>query len=183
MVKLGNLLKKSRLEKKMTLEDVASSCGYSKALISRIENDNVAPSIESLTKISSVLGLSLYDIFASLPIEQQVILRRDERDKIKIPDGDFEMEYLVPDPSNVSMLPVLYSGEEGAHSTDRMALHVGQEWTFITKGRVELTVGQKKYILNEGDSVYFNSGIPHQYVCLSKGTSQGIAINIPPFRY
>ncbi len=180
MVELGEVLKKARLEKGLTLEDVATSCGYSKALISRIENNNVFPSIESLSKIASALDLPLYDIFASLPSDESVVLRKSDRGRFKVEDGDFEMEFLILEPQGNAMLPVRYSGEPGAHSTHRMGMHIGQEWAIVTKGTVEVTVGEKKYILKKDDTIYFNSGLPHKYVNVGKDRAHGICVTIPP---
>ena len=180
VIELGGVLKKARLKKALTLDDVATKCGYSKALISRIENNNVFPSIESLSKIAEVLEVPLYDIFASIPMKDHVIVRKSDRERFKVSDGEFEMEFLAPNPQGVSMLPILYSGEPKAHSTHRMGEHVGQEWSVITKGKVEVTVGDRKYLLKEGDSIYFNSGIPHKYVNVGKEHAYGVCITIPP---
>ncbi len=168
------------MDKGFTLEDVASRCGYSKALISRIENNNVSPSIESLSKIAEALDLPLYDIFASVPIDEPVVLRKNDRTRFKVKGGDFDMEFLVPNPHTVAMLAMLYTGESGAHSTHSMGTHPGQEWAIITKGRVEVTVGESRLVLKEGDSIYFNSNLPHKYVNVGRGPAEGIAITIPP---
>ncbi|GAB4337960.1 MAG: cupin domain-containing protein [Candidatus Abyssubacteria bacterium] len=177
---LGPTLKKARLDKGYTLEDVASQSGYSKALISRIENNNVSPSIESLTKIAGVLGLALHDIFASIPLEDPIILRKGDRTRFKVKGGDFDMEFLVPNPHTVSMLAMLYTGDPGAHSTHGMGAHPGQEWAIIIKGKVEVTVGQRNLLLKEGDSIYFNSNIPHKYINVGRGPAEGVAVTIPP---
>jgi quercetin dioxygenase-like cupin family protein len=39
--------------------------------------------------------------------------------------------------------------------------HFGQEFNYITEGTVRVTVGKREYILEAGDSVYFDAGIPH----------------------
>jgi transcriptional regulator with XRE-family HTH domain len=180
MIELGGVLKQARLKKGFTLDDVATRCGYSKALISRIENNNVFPSIESLSKIAEVLGIPLYEIFATVPFKDHVVLRKGNREKFRVSDGEFDMEFLVSDPRSAGMLPILYSGEPKAHSTHRMGEHAGQEWSLITKGRVEITIGDRKYLLKEGDSIYFNSGIPHKYVNVGKEQANGVCVTIPP---
>ncbi len=180
MVKLGGVIKKARMKKGLTLDEVASLCGYSKALISRIENDNVFPSIESLSKISTALDSSLYDIFASLPDEEPVVLRRSERQKYRVKEGEFDLEFLVPNPYATSMLPVLYRGEPLAHSTARMGEHIGQEWSIVLQGKVEVTVGEKKFVLKEGDSISFNAMTPHKYVNVGTNTAYGVCITVPP---
>ncbi|RJP23886.1 MAG: cupin domain-containing protein [Candidatus Abyssobacteria bacterium SURF_5] len=180
MVKLGGVIRKARMKKGFTLDDVASRCGYSKALISRIENDNVFPSIESLSKIAGVLDFPLYDIFASIPYEEPVVLRKNERQKFHVSEGEFDLEFLVPNPRNVTMLPVFYSGDPMAHSTARMGEHIGQEWAFVLSGKVEVTVGDRKYVLKEGDSLFFNSAVPHKYVNFGTEFACGVCITIPP---
>jgi transcriptional regulator with XRE-family HTH domain len=180
MVKLGGVIKKARLKKGFTLDEVASRCGYSKALISRIENDNVFPSIESLSRISDVLEFPLYDIFASIPFEEPVVLGKAERHKFRVNEGQFNLEFLVPNPNNVGMLPILYAGNPGARSTERMGQHIGQEWSIVMKGKVEVVVGEKSYLLREGDAIYFNSTIPHKYVNAGSEAAYGICITIPP---
>ena len=62
-VNIGGRLKKARHEKGFTLKVVAEKSGYSKALISRIENGNVSPSINSLLKIASALEIKPHDLF------------------------------------------------------------------------------------------------------------------------
>jgi transcriptional regulator with XRE-family HTH domain len=180
MVKLGGVIRKARLKKGFTLDEVATRCGYSKALISRIENDNVYPSIESLSKIATVLDFPLYDIFASIPLEEPVVLHKDQRQKFHVNEGEFDLEFLVPNPNIVSLLPILYSGEPQAHSTERMGKHVGHEWSIVLQGKVEVVIGEKKYILKEGDAIYFNASTPHKYVNIGNDAAYGICITIPP---
>ena len=180
MIKLGSVLKKARSNSRMTLDDVATKSGYSKALISRIENNNVSPSIDSLSKIAGVLKISLYDVFSSVSTDDGTILRKADRTKYRIEDGGFELEFLVPDQNKVAMLPILYSGEPGANTTHKVGEHPGQECIIIIKGQVELTVGEEKYLLKEGDTIYFNSGIPHSYANTGKARAEGICLTIPP---
>ena len=180
MVDLGSVLKKARLEKGLTLEHVATAGGYSKALISRIENNNVFPSIDSLTRIADVLDLSLYDIFSSVSVDEESILRKTDRRTFRIDEGGFELQLLVPDSSKAEMLPVLYSGKPGAHSTRRMGEHIGQEWVIVLRGLVEIDIGGEKYTLKAGDSIYFNSSTPHRIANAGKGHAEGIAVTIPP---
>ncbi|MBI5117508.1 helix-turn-helix transcriptional regulator [Candidatus Poribacteria bacterium] len=179
MVKLGGALKKARLEKGLTLDDVAAKCGYSKALISRIENNNVSPSIDSLSRIAAALNLTLYDIFASAP-DSTIVYRKASRQKFKVEDGNFELEILAPYPSNSTMLPIMYSGKPGSHSSERNSERAGQEWAIVLEGEVEVTVAGEKYLLKKGDSIYFNSGIPHRYENVGRTPAKGICVTTPP---
>jgi transcriptional regulator with XRE-family HTH domain len=42
-----------------------------------------------------------------------------------------------------------------------MVCHGGQEFNYVTEGKVRITVGKRAYILAEGDSIYFDAGLPH----------------------
>ena len=159
---------------------MAGRCGYSKALLSRIENDNIFPSIDSLTRIASVLELSLYDIFSSVPTPDTAVLRREERRRLRLEDEELELEVLASDIYNISMLPVQYSDKPGSDSERRMREHPGQEWAFITKGKMEVTVGNNKYLLKEGDTIYFDSAIPHKFVNAGSEPAEGINVTFPP---
>lgn len=180
MIKLGGVLRKGRLDKGLTLDDVAGKCGYSKALLSRIENNNIFPSIDSLTRVAAVLELSLYEIFSSVPTPDTAVLRRGKRRRLKLEDEELHLELLASDPNDIAMLPVLYSDKPGSGSERPVREHPGQEWAIITKGKVEVTVGSKKYLLKEGDSIYFDSGIPHKFNNVGKEHAEGINITSPP---
>lgn len=181
MLKIGSVLKQTRLEKGMTLEDLSSKCGYSKALISRIENNSVSPSIASLTKISETLDLKLYDIFANVDVDEPAILRNEERQKFSIQDGKSEIEFLTTSLPSKMMQPLLVSLESGADSGKGTNLHNGEEFLLVLKGQAEILVGENRYVLRQGDSIYFKSSIPHRFRSIGKGKTVSLAITYPPY--
>jgi len=181
MLKMGRVLKKARLGKGMTLEDLSSRCGYSKALISRIENDSVSPSISSLTKISQALGLKLYDIFAEVDIEDPLILKTDEREKFWVPNGKYEMEFLTTGSSKKMMQPLLVSLESGSEMPGGFISHKGEKFVHVLKGSLEVTVGEEKHSLKAGDSMHFKSTIPHRFANKGKSRSVSVSVAYPPY--
>jgi transcriptional regulator with XRE-family HTH domain len=181
MLKIGSVLKQTRLEKRMTLEDLSSKCGYSKALISRIENNSVSPSIASLTKISETLDLKLYDIFANVDVDEPAILRNEERQKFSVRDGKYEIEFLTTSLPSKMMQPLLVSLKSGSDSGKGTDLHNGEEFLLVLKGKAEILVGENRYILRQGDSIYFKSSIPHRYKSIGKGKTVSLAVTYPPY--
>jgi transcriptional regulator with XRE-family HTH domain len=177
---MGGVLKKARVGKGMTLEDLSSMCGYSKALISRIENDSVSPSISSLTKISQALNLKLYDIFAEIE-EDPLILRKDARETFWVPSGKYEMEFLSTGSSKKMMQPLLLSLESGAETPGGSISHQGEKFVLVLKGALEVVVGEKKHMLKTGDSIYFKSTIPHSFANRGKAKSVSVTVTYPPY--
>ena len=56
--------------------------------------------------------------------------------------------------------------------------HNGQEFNYIVSGQLEFTHDNKVYVLNEGDSVYFDSFLPHSAKALGKEPAKFIAVVI-----
>ena len=46
--------------------------------------------------------------------------------------------------------------------------HSGQEFNYIIEGKVKITIGQKEYLLDTGDSIYFDAGLPHAQCAVDK---------------
>jgi transcriptional regulator with XRE-family HTH domain len=181
MPKLGNIIKEARLAKEMTLEDLSSKCGYSKALISRIENNSVSPSITSLAEISAALGLKLHDVFASLDDEEPIVVRKDARRNFSQMDGKQVVEFLSNGAFSKKMQPVLISSEDGALLPRERATHSGEEFLHVLQGKAEVVVGERRFILGPGDSIHFKASIPHGYGGIGKGKTVSLTVAYPPY--
>lgn len=61
---------------------------------------------------------------------------------------------------------------------DRISLntHPGQEFNYLIEGRLKILVGNKEMILESGDSIYFDSGLPHGMVALDNKPAKFLAI-------
>jgi transcriptional regulator with XRE-family HTH domain len=177
MLKLGNILKEARLAKEMTLEELSSKCNYSKALISRIENNSVSPSITSLDKISAALDLKLYDVFASFDDSEPAIVRKDARRSFSQADGQ-EIQFLANGAFTTQMQPLLISLQNEVRDC---TAHTGEEFLHILGGKAEVVVGDQTYLLGPGDSIHFKASIPHR--CRGVGKSKTISLKVatPPY--
>ena len=179
-VNIGERLKKVRLEKGYTLKDVAAESGYSKALISRIENGNVSPSINSLLKIAAALDVKPHDLFLpSKDTEPSVVFKAD-RKKATLDDGKVEVEFLTDQTDEKKIEPLLITVERGASTGSELGGHAGEIWTMQLKGRMELTLGDDTHVLEEGDCAYFKASIPHNFKNVSKGKSVAFCVITPP---
>ena len=97
------------------------------------------------------------------PAGHGIMQRANPRRTIDLASG-VRWERLTPGPDErVDFLEVVY--EPGGHSTDaRRALrHDGYEYGLIMSGRLHARVGFESYELGPGDSLAFDSSIPHEY--------------------
>ncbi len=173
---IGAKIKKLRLAKKLTLQAVAKETGFSPALISQIENNNVSPPIATLTRIARFFDVKIGTFFADDEEECRFeVVRENERKAIPRvisragTNQGYSYESLSFRKQNKKMEPFLLTitqkvSEENTYS------HDGEEFLFVTKGCAELLLDDRRITLNEGDSVYFDSTLKHRL--LSKDGSE-----------
>ncbi len=77
------------------------------------------------------------------------------------------------------MEPVIVQLKENGNSMETRYQHFGQEFILVIEGIIEVIVGDDEYKLEKGDSMYFNSGVPHAFWSI-QGVSEVLSINAPP---
>ncbi|MEW6662500.1 MAG: helix-turn-helix domain-containing protein [Bacillota bacterium] len=158
---IGKRIKQLREDQGLTLKNVADASNLSVGFLSQVERNITDPSIVSLKKIAEALGVKLKDFFEKLP-EKKVVVRKDERNKLLI-GGSSKIVYEILAPAiDRKMEPILKVVEPKA-SSGEVEGHEGEEFAFILQGTLELWIGNDSYVLEEGDSVYFDASQPHLY--------------------
>ncbi len=95
-------------------------------------------------------------------ITQVKQVRRDGRKTITLPGSNTRYEMLTPD-LNRKMQVFYMEAEPGVESGQGWFEHEGEECCLVLSGRLELEVGNEKFLLETGDSLYFPSGISHHW--------------------
>jgi transcriptional regulator with XRE-family HTH domain len=165
---IGAKIKKLRLAKKLTLQAVARETGFSPALISQIENNNVSPPIATLSKIAKYFDVKIGMFFHEDEEEcRYEVVRRSDRKVIPRvisragTSQGYSYESLSIRKQNKKMEPFLLSVTEKA-SEENTYSHDGEEFLFIMSGTAELLLEDERIILEEGDCVYFDSSLKHR---------------------
>jgi transcriptional regulator with XRE-family HTH domain len=177
-MELGEKLKAIRVEKNMTLEEVAKKSSLTKSFISQIELNKTSPSITSLMKVTSALEIRLTDLFREDSPVEDVLVKKEKRDSYYNKKTQLTMEMLSTRFPDQKMEPIYFYGE-GRAATDAIT-RVGQEFVYILKGKIKLIIDQKVYVAEEGDTLYFDSSIPHSWENPSTEAVEGIWVGTPP---
>jgi len=162
---LGGKIRGLRLKKGMTLKDVSEKTGFSTALLSQIENSIVSPPISTLWKISQALDAKLTYFFQQSPVEQQdyFVVRKGKGKSVFRQESRYAINYhsLGYGKEDRKMDPYLvqFTGEE--EPMEALG-HDGEEFLYVLQGRIHLTYGDKTIILEEGDSIYYDSRVIHK---------------------
>lgn len=165
---VGNRIKSLRESKPISIEDLANKSGLAIEQIERIENGNDLPSLSPLIKISHVLGVRLGTFFDDQEIIGPVVCRKDQyTDTISFSNNALQsrknMNYhsLCKSKTDRHMEPFIIDVAPTESNDYLLSTHEGEEFIYILEGTMELNYGKNTYLLNEGDSIYYDSVISH----------------------
>jgi transcriptional regulator with XRE-family HTH domain len=139
LVELAQRIKARRLDKRLTLEEVASRTGLTRSWLSKVENFRVTPSLPALGQIAAALEVPMADLFEGLERRPRlVVVRRDERQVIQRdqPRSHTRYESLAFKRPDRKMDPFLLTVPPG--ETRRPAMpHEGEEFLLVLTGRID----------------------------------------------
>ena len=166
---LGVKIKELRTKRGLSLSALSKMTGFTRSFISQIENEKTSPSIASLIKIADALNVKISELFLEDTPDEKILIRKKDREIFYNKRSKVKFEMLAPRIPDRKIQPVLAYIEPGGSSGTYQGK--GFEFGILLKGKSELTIGDKKYLLEEGDSVYFDSSIPHCWKNISKEES------------
>ncbi len=165
---IGSTIKKLRLARKLTLQAVATETGFSPALISQIENDNVSPPIATLSKIAKFFDVKMAQFFNEGEDDRKFeIVRANERNvasRVISKDGSSQgyfYESLSFYKQNKKMDAFMITVTEKAAESNTYS-HDGEEFIFIMSGTAQFLLDDQVFTLNEGDAIYLDSTLGHR---------------------
>ncbi len=168
MKKIGIRIKKARSKKGYTLQETADLAGYSKSLISKIENGKVTPPISTLHKIAAVLDSTLTELLEEPSSKQDIVsFKLDQLESLLVPT---ERGYsFVPIAANFysKKLQPFYYEVRREEFIEKVLQHEGEEFIFILDGKARCSIGSNTYIVKSGEGLFFNSLIPHKITPLT----------------
>ena len=154
---VGEKLRQARLQLGMTLRTLARQTGFSPSFMSQVENGQVSPSIGSMERIASAVGLTLGEFFDSVAGgEGGLIVRVADRQSLSSRWSDAEIEVLSAPRSRLEML--LITLRPGGRSGKHPYAHPSEEVAFVAHGEVMLTLGAQEHRLRLGDAATILAG-------------------------
>ncbi len=178
---VGVNIKSARKEMGLTLRGLAEKLGVSASFISQVESGKASPSLSTLKNIADALGYTVSALIDDgQKTETNPIVRANERKYLHEAGKGMNMYLLTSRDPNKQMEPLLFKIKEGADSGAASYKHFGQEFVLVLKGAIEITLNDIAYILKKGDSIYFNSSVPHAFKNLGKEEAEAVWVVTPP---
>lgn len=160
---LGDKIRSFRLEKNRTITSLAEEIGVTASLISQIERNLSSPSVSTLKKIAQALDIKISNFFETDYNGNNIaVIRKENRKKLTLPQSHVLYELISPNFKKDLQVFIVELDIEGETSEILMG-HGGDECNLIIGGTVEAILGGEKFILNDGDSIFYSGDIPHRF--------------------
>lgn len=176
---IGTNIQTLRNQQNLSIGQLAEKTGLSKAVISQIEKGKSNPTINTIWKLASALHVPYSAILETQNVQATKVAYKD-----LIPQLDEEGHYRISCYYSTSQernfeLFLLELDPDTKHTTSGHT-KASQEYIVIKKGKLSLITGENDYILEEGDSLFFDASLPHTYTNLSNHITEIICINYYP---
>ena len=166
ILQISNKIKEKRKERNITIQELADKAGVTKGFISQIENNRTVPSLSVLLSIIKSLHIDLNTFFDELQGEngegEKVLVMKKSKYQ------DFQKEnargflyqrilstHIQDKHIDIVLLRLQKNSRRAMVRTDAF------EYKYMISGKVEYTIGEKKHLLEAGDSIYFDAREPH----------------------
>ena len=176
---IGEKLRKLRLRRELTQEEMADRCELSKGFISQVERDLASPSIATLTDMLECLGSNLKDFFSDTGDEKTVFSQNDMFVKEDEETLRGSITWLVPSAQKNAMEPILVDLGAGG-KTQEMPPSEGEEFGFVLSGTITLRLGGKRWRIKTGESFCLHPGDAHFIQNDGKRTARFLWVSTPP---
>jgi transcriptional regulator with XRE-family HTH domain len=179
-------IKLLRKTKGLTLQDLEDLTGLTKGYLSKIERSHKAPPYSTLDKLARALGVHV-NVLTSEKVQK---LEDPRIEFVKQGEGKIEhtgfrgkgydYQALATRMIGKNMKPYIL---EPAFEEQGTFQHEGEEFLFVLEGTHELIYDGKKYIMEQGDCVYYDANVPHTGRSLGDKRSKILAIMYHYKRY
>ena len=176
---VGKNIKALRKQKNITLRELAERTGFTKSYLSKIERSKKAPPYSTVNRIAMALEVEVaYLLSEKLEYFSDIRLSFTKKNKGKIVETlgssyGYKYEALGFTKPGKNMQPYII---KAAFNEESIFQHEGEEFIYVLEGKYEFIYDGKKYIMEEGDSIYFDSGVPHSARSLGKKQAKVLAI-------
>ncbi len=185
--KLGLKIKQLREMREMSLEQLAEQSQCPEDLLARIEAGEHIPSLAPLMAIARALGLRLGTLIDDEPHEGALLIKGGQSEDVIRFSGQTSLaaeshlafHSLGAGKKDRNMEPFVIDVEPSTAEEASLSTHEGEEFIYVLDGHIEINYGKTVYQLEAGDSLYYDSIVPHN-VHATGGSARILAVVYAP---
>ncbi len=165
-ISVGERVKEVREKKGLSLQDVSQRTDIDIERLRQIEADDVAPPLGTVIKLAKALEMRMGYFISGEGQKAYTIVRGGDRKVVSRYDATrakyygYQYEALAPNKRDRHMDPFMVSLKPSQTEEER-STHAGQEFIYVVEGDMEVRLEQEVHILRPGDSIYYDSTVPH----------------------
>lgn len=186
--KLGARVRQLREMRTMTLEQLAQQSQCHIDLLRRIEAGEEVPSLAPLMEIARALGLRLGTLLDDEPHQGPLLVKAGQSPNVirfsgkgaRSAGSNLVFNAMAAGKQDRHMEPFLIDVEPCSDDNPPLSCHEGEEFLYVLAGTVLVRCGEQLYTLEEGDSLYYDSIVPHS-VSARAGVARLLAVVYTPF--
>jgi transcriptional regulator with XRE-family HTH domain len=160
-LRVGARLRATRLERGLTISQVAERAGLTAGFISQLERDLTSASLSSLYRICSVLGIRVGNLVDDVPAGR--LIRREEQARRSLAMGNAEHLLLSSRDERRFHVTESHIPPGGSAGDEPYTLPADVELVYVLRGALELRVGEETHLLEEGDTFSYSPRDPHTW--------------------
>ena len=187
-VTVGSRIKSLRESKSITPEQVAERSGLTLDQLARIESDKNLPSLSPLIKIARALGVRLGTFLDDNDSLGPVICRKDNQPKGISFSSDAANSHnnlnffaLAQSKAGRHMEPFLVDIDSASDGGYQLSSHEGEEFIYVLEGVVEIAYGKNTFVVNAGESIYYDSIVEHNVHAANQSKAKILAVVYTPY--
>jgi transcriptional regulator with XRE-family HTH domain len=181
--RIGPKIRTLRLKKELGLAELGAHTGLSTAMLSKIERGLLFPTLPTLLRIALVFGVGLDHFFTERTDRPTIAVIR-KKDRLRLPDrpGAKQPSYLFESldfPVTDRKMQAYYAEFPPHSNPSELHRHPGAELIYVLRGQLAVNVADEQTVLEEGDSMYFDSQTPHAYRRYGRSSCAAIVVVAP----
>jgi transcriptional regulator with XRE-family HTH domain len=177
-VEVGRALRALRAKHGLSIRALAQKSGLAVNTLSLIENDKSSPSVATLQQLALALEVPITAFFENgSPRRRVAYTKASQRTGVAFAHGTLEdLGAGLPDRT---VGPFVVTMKPNANSGTQPIVHTGHEFVFCLEGRMVYTIEDHTYLLEPGDSLLFESHLPHRWQNVEAVPARAILVLCP----
>ncbi len=170
--KISRRIKDYMDKRGMDLPGLASETGLDQGFLETMMKEETFPPLGPLMKIARALGVRLGTFLDDQTSTDPYIVRKADREaEFSVLDGKnkpaaLNFYALGKGKTDRHMEPFFVEILPESAKEKKLSAHEGEEFIAVVSGSIEVIYGKEAHVLNQGDSVYYNSIVPHYVSCV-----------------
>lgn len=185
--RIGVKIRDLRELRNVTLEELSSRTGLSLELLRRIEEGEVPLSLSPLQKIARGLGCRLGtfldDAALSGPVVSAEVAGAASEESLRFTGGTRDgllFHALAVNKADRSMEPFVVEVKPASAEKYELSSHEGEEFIYVLEGAIEVAYGKETFAVSRGQSIYYDSIVPHHVHAKGGGAAKILAVIYTP---